>query len=144
MPELANCPDCGGLFVKALRSVCETCAKDVEAQFDTVYSFIRKRDNRRATIDEVVESTGVTKERIFQFIREGRILLSQFPNLTYPCDACGKDIREGKLCSTCRSRIESGIEQSNREKDFSDRKAVREKSRYTTYHSLEGKVRKDR
>lgn len=144
MADLANCPKCGGVFVKALRNVCGACAKEVEEQFDKVYRFIRQRDNRRADIDEVVKGTEVPKEQIFQFIREGRILTAQFPNLSYPCEACGAPIREARLCDGCKDNIRSGLKQHASERAFAERKANGEKKKVTTYHSLEGRVRKER
>lgn len=102
MGELANCPKCGEIFVKTqFRDICQKCWKEEEIAFETVYQFIRKRENRAATIQQVVEATGVEEELIFKFIRTGRLILTQFTNLGYPCDKCGKLIREGKLCETC-------------------------------------------
>lgn len=144
MAELANCPKCGGVFVKALRSVCEKCAREVETQFDTVYRFIRKRDNRRADINEVVEATEVPKEQIFQFIREGRILVSQFPNLSYPCESCGADIKDGRLCDSCKGNIQSGLKQHDSQKAFEERKVKEENGRVTAYHSLDDRVNRRR
>ena len=87
MAELMNCPNCGSLFVKTnLRDVCETCYKEEEQAFETVYKFIRKRENRTATIYEASEGTGVDEELIFKFIKTGRLELAQFPNLGYPCE----------------------------------------------------------
>ncbi|MEB1806675.1 MAG: hypothetical protein LPK26_05190 [Bacillaceae bacterium] len=142
MPNLENCPRCGGLFVKALRSVCDKCHKEIDQMFQTVYTFIRKRDNRKASISEVVEATGVKEDYIFQFIREGRLQMAQFPNLGYPCDSCGTIIREGKLCSGCLKEFKAGLEQHNKEQDIAERNRQKEKSTRTTYHLFNDEVRK--
>ncbi|SFL84530.1 TIGR03826 family flagellar region protein [Salibacterium qingdaonense] len=135
MQSLENCPRCGDLFVKSLRSVCNKCHKEVEDMFQKVYTFIRKRDNRQAKMEEVVESTGVPEEDITRFIKEGRIHLNQFPNLTYSCESCGSPIREGRICSSCKSGIESGLQAEEREKERLE-KEEEERKRHQTYHSM--------
>ncbi|PRO65670.1 TIGR03826 family flagellar region protein [Alkalicoccus urumqiensis] len=144
MPELSNCPKCGGVFVKALRSVCEKCHREVEEDFEKVYSFIRRRENRRATMEEVNEATGVSKEQIATFVREGRILASQFPGLSYPCESCETPIREGRLCDDCRKGITDGLKTQERERSFQNRKDETEKKKNVTYHSLGDRVNRDR
>ncbi|MED4454456.1 TIGR03826 family flagellar region protein [Metabacillus fastidiosus] len=116
MGELANCPKCNAIFVKTpLKTICQDCFKQEEADFEKVYKFLRKRENRTALIDDVVEATDVDEDLILKFIRSGRIQLSNFPNLGYPCAKCGTNIREGKLCSYCESDIKSQVEQLERE-----------------------------
>ncbi|MBU9721732.1 MULTISPECIES: TIGR03826 family flagellar region protein [Bacillaceae] len=134
--NIDNCPSCGKVFVKALRPVCNECHREVEKKFNTVYTFIKKRENRMASLEEVHEGTEVEKDLIVHFIREGRIHLAQFPNLGYPCEKCGSFIREGRICKECRSEIRSGLDQIDREKSFEDRKKQTERSKVTTYHSL--------
>lgn len=144
MAELSNCPNCGELFVKALRPFCDKCAREAEEKFDTVYRFIRKRENRSASLEEVHDGTDVDKDLIIQWIREGRLRISQMPNMGIPCEHCGKTISEGKLCDSCRSKLTGELKKGDKEKDFEDRKKQRERERYTTYSTLEDKVRRDR
>ncbi|PYZ92781.1 hypothetical protein CR194_14100 [Salipaludibacillus keqinensis] len=142
MADLANCPNCDKLFVKALRSVCDGCAREVEEKYQQVYTFIRKRGNRQATMDEVHEGTGVEKDLIIRFIREGRLHLSQFPNLTYPCEKCGNQIREGRICAGCRGEIQSDLQAGDRQQAFEGRKKERESARYKTYSTLDERVKR--
>lgn len=139
MAELANCPNCGDLFAKALRPVCDKCAREVEEKFQLVYKFIRKRENRRASMDEVVEGTEVDRQQITKFVKEGRLHLSQFPNLTYQCEQCEREIREGRICDQCRSDIQSGLQSGDRQQSFEDRKKKRESDRYQTYKTFDNK-----
>ncbi|HHY21710.1 MAG TPA: hypothetical protein GX525_07475 [Bacilli bacterium] len=145
MAEIDNCPLCGRIFVRALRPVCESCFREYEKMFQTVYTFIRKKENREATIQEVVEHTGVEEEYIQQFIREGRIKTSQFPNLYYPCESCGSPIREGRICDKCKQNIYDGLKKEDREKRFIERKQNHAKQaqreRYKTYHSLDDRLK---
>ncbi|MFB5661007.1 TIGR03826 family flagellar region protein [Alteribacillus sp. HJP-4] len=141
MQNLENCPHCGDLFVKSLRPVCNQCHTDMEKKFDEVYRFIRKRENRSASMAEVVEATDVTEEEIIRFIKEGRLRLNQFPNLAYPCDSCGASIREGRLCSSCKSSITGGLQAEAREKERKKQQVQEERKRYQTYHSINDRLK---
>lgn len=111
MGELSNCPKCNDVFVKTqFRDICQNCWKEEEKQYETVYQFIRKRENRAATIGQVEEQTGVEEEHILKFIRSGRLQITHFPNLGYPCDKCGKIIRTGKLCETCAVELRKELQ----------------------------------
>ncbi|MCM3162349.1 TIGR03826 family flagellar region protein [Metabacillus litoralis] len=122
MGELANCPVCDTLFVQTqFRSVCDKCYKEEEKKYETVYAFLRKRDNRKALLDEVVEGTGVSRDLILKFIRTGRIQLSNFPNLGYPCEKCGTSIRKDRLCESCSQDIHKQLHQVEQEAQISER-----------------------
>jgi flagellar operon protein (TIGR03826 family) len=108
--DLQNCPRCDAIYVKnKFRDVCEKCWKEEEKAYDLVSKFMRKRENRAATILQVVEATGVSEELILKFIKAGKFQLTQFPNLGYPCDKCGSIIREGRLCATCTSSLKADL-----------------------------------
>ncbi|MBD8071392.1 TIGR03826 family flagellar region protein [Bacillus sp. PS06] len=134
MSELANCPNCGAVFVRnTIREVCETCYKKEEIHFKTVYEFIRKRENRTATIPEVVEATGVEEELIYRFIRIGKLQVAQFPNIGYPCSKCGTLIREGKLCGDCTGGLRKQISQLEREDEHKRKLSEMNKTQRTFY-----------
>lgn len=110
MDQLDNCPNCNDIFVKTqFRDLCQKCWKEEEVDFETVYTFIRKRENRSATIDQVVGHTEVKEELIIKFIKKGRLQLASFPNLGYPCDKCGRTIRKGKLCENCTTELKGDL-----------------------------------
>lgn len=131
MAELANCPNCGSVFVKTnLRDVCEKCYKEEEVAFETVYTFIRKKENRTATIFETSEGTGVNEELIIKFIKTGRLRLAQFPNLGYPCQKCRTIIREGNLCDECVNEFRSELSTYEKEQERIQELRIREKRTY--------------
>lgn len=140
MQNVDNCPRCGKIFVKALRPVCNDCAKEYEKMFEKVYSYIRKRDNRMASLEDVVEATEVKEEVIFQFIREGRLKLNQFPNLTYPCESCGKMTRSGRMCSSCRGNIDRDLKGAEAEKAIKERLRAQESAKFSTYKTLNDRL----
>lgn len=132
MAELANCPKCGDLYVvNNLRDICPKCWKQEEADYEKVSQFIRKKQNRTALMDEVVEATGVERSLIYKFIKKGRIKLAQFPNLGYPCAKCGTQIREGKLCSSCLAEVRTGLKSLEEEEERKQEITKRNRTYFT-------------
>jgi len=97
-PQLTNCPKCGKLFLR-LRNICDDCYQKQEADFLKVAAYLREHSG--VTMQELNDGTGVSVPQIRQFIWAGRILVDQFPNLSYPCETCGNLIQEGRQCSNC-------------------------------------------
>lgn len=127
--ELDNCPVCGSIFYKnQFNQLCPKCKKEEEKLYDTVYQYMRKRENRAATMNQIVEATGVPEETILKFIKTGRLKIAQFPNLGYPCDKCGKVIRTGKLCEPCSTTLKQDL-------DEFDQEQARKKAHGKTYLS---------
>ncbi len=144
MGDLQNCSRCGKLFIKNLRDVCQDCIQEEEGQFQKVYQFVRKKQNRMASIKEVEQGTGVEESLIIKFVKQGRISVHSLPNLEYPCESCGRMIREGRICDVCKGNIKLGLDRIDSEKRFVERKKREEMNKYTTYHSLNGKINKDK
>lgn len=141
MADLDNCSRCGVLFVRTTQSICQECRKEEEKQFQIVYNFMKKRANRQATIPEIVESTGVKEDLIFKFVKEKRLRSSQFPNLSYPCDRCGKEIMEGNLCTSCSNEL-SGDLKRQESIEAENRRKEEERNRTQTYFAVDkGKKR---
>jgi uncharacterized protein len=102
LTNLGNCVRCGKLFLK-IRDICQDCYQKQEDNFVLVNDYLRNHKN--GTIQEVSEETGVSIAQIRQFILAKRIQVNYFPNLTYPCDTCGSQIKEGKNCHSCMVTI---------------------------------------
>ena len=73
----------------------------------------------------------MAEKLITKWIREGRLQLVRFPNLTYPCESCGTMIREGRLCANCLGKLQKDLRQMEERKDQNAR------SRYITYYIQE-------
>ena len=69
---LANCKECGKLYVQNPAGICPDCYRIVEEQEGLVAAYLR--DNRRASIGEVHEATGVPEKVILKMIKKGRIV----------------------------------------------------------------------
>ncbi len=98
---LANCRECGKLFLQNPAGICPDCYRIEEENEDKVARFLR--DNRRASIPEVHEATGVAEKIILKMIKKGRI--TGDVQVEYPCETCGKPILEGRVCQECGRRV---------------------------------------
>lgn len=137
MGELANCTRCNDVFVKSIRDICQSCYHEEEKVFEIVYRFLTKRENREATIHEIVEAMDVEEELIIKFIREKRLRTSQFPKLAYPCEKCGVQIVSEKRCQNCSEILLHHLKQST---EPNERKIDREQKRkesINTYFSID-------
>ncbi|MFD1926866.1 TIGR03826 family flagellar region protein [Sporosarcina siberiensis] len=133
MGELKDCPTCGGFFnYTGIRDVCGKCATNEEKLYEDVYKFLRRRENRAATIERIVEVTGVTEDLLHKWVRKGRLQPALFPNLGYPCDKCGKLTIKGKLCESCTTELHNEIRTFDAAVEF--REAV-DKNEVATYHT---------
>ncbi|NLY80409.1 MAG: hypothetical protein GX072_11145 [Lysinibacillus sp.] len=110
MAEVRNCPSCGEFFnYTGIRDVCYKCAQKEEEMYQIVYRFLRKRENRAATVERIVEATGVDEELLYKWVRKNRLHPAVFPNLGYPCDNCGRLTKKGKLCERCTEQLKSDL-----------------------------------
>ncbi|AYC28938.1 TIGR03826 family flagellar region protein [Paenisporosarcina cavernae] len=133
MGELKNCPSCGDFFnYTGIRDVCAKCAQDEERQYEEVYKFLRKRENRAANVERIVEVTGVNEDLLYKWVRKGRLQPALFPNLGYPCDNCGKLTNSGKLCQNCTNDLKRDLNQFDAAQNF--REAIKQNEK-GTYHS---------
>lgn len=135
--QLTNCERCGQLFVKAFRDICPTCYKEEQENFKKVYDFVRKRENRQAAMIDIVKGTGVSEDDISRFIKEGRLRVSNMPNLGYQCESCGKIITAGTLCNDCKKQLAKELQIG------AELKAIQEKNRQeanrTTVYKIDSK-----
>lgn len=108
MLQVANCPQCGKVFQKNLRNLCQECIRELDNGLNKCIGFLR--DTWKATTTELSKHTGVSEQQIVTFIKENRIPIGGYPNLTYPCNSCSVPIRQHHLCTNCRIRILSDIQ----------------------------------
>lgn len=115
---LANCPQCGKLYVENTAKLCPECYAEEEKAENKVAQFLREV-RRKATIDEIQEATAVEHKVILRMMKKGRVF-SEFP-IEYPCEHCGAPITEGRLCDACSKSI---LEQFKRMPKATDREEL--------------------
>jgi flagellar operon protein (TIGR03826 family) len=111
--NIDNCPRCGKIFVRNYKSLCPSCLKEVEEQYERCAAYLR--ENRGCTMQQLSDETKVPVAQIIRFIREGRISLEDHPGMHYECEACAAPIREGHLCDACRQRLTKEFRQAAEE-----------------------------
>jgi ribosomal protein L32 len=104
---VANCPGCGQVFQKNLRNLCMSCMKTYDNEFDACIKYLRM--NRKATTEELSSASAVAKKRIIAWIKEKRLSIRDYPNLTYPCSSCGGPENQHDICTSCRTRFTKEI-----------------------------------
>ena len=110
MLELANCVRCGSVFARDYRVICPNCHREEERSYQMVYQYLRKRENRQATIQQITEVTTVPESLIIKFVREKRLQPSQFPMLSYSCRNCSNQITEGEICTDCKDQMRKDLD----------------------------------
>ncbi|WP_268884365.1 TIGR03826 family flagellar region protein [Alicyclobacillus fructus] len=109
---LANCRRCGRLFNKMGHDVCPSCIHEEENKIAEIRDYLR--EHPLANIYEVSQGTSAAYEEIVDLIRTGKLLLRQYPNMTYPCERCGAPTQSGRLCMNCAQELGEGIQMYDR------------------------------
>ena len=82
---------------------CPMCRKADEEDFQKVKNYIY--DHGTAPALEVSDNTGISLERINQYLREGRLEIPENSPIFIKCEMCHIDIRSGRLCPECASKL---------------------------------------
>lgn len=82
---------------------CPTCKKMDEEYFQRVRDYIY--DHGSASAMEVSEGTGVSLSTITQYLKEGRLEIPENSLIFIKCEMCGSNIRSGRLCRECASKL---------------------------------------
>jgi len=104
MSPLANCKECGRLFMKVSMDICPDCQREIEEDFEKVRNYLKEHPN--AKIMEIIDATGIMESRVNRFIRAGRLTIKPV------CESCGKPIEMGRLCIECRMKLISELKSS--------------------------------
>lgn len=108
--NVRNCRNCGGIFNYVTGpAICPACREKLEKKFQEVKEYIR--ENKGAGIPEVAEACSVEVSQIRQWLREGRLELSEDAQMYLTCETCGKPIRSGRFCEKCASNMTRGFQE---------------------------------
>lgn len=106
--DVRNCIKCSKLYNHvAGPAICPNCRKSIEDQFKEVRLYIRK--NPSSSISEVAEICAVDVKQIRQWIREERLLFSENSTIGIDCETCGKSIRTGRFCDSCKADVVNNL-----------------------------------
>lgn len=130
---LANCPECGKLYVENAARVCPECYRRQEDDAERVMEYLRDAD--KATLEEIHQATGVKHKIILRLLHSGRIMGS---NISYPCETCGTLISTGRLCDKCSRNILEQIQVDEKHEEH-ERQSVSVKTRSRMYGKFDEK-----
>lgn len=133
------CTLCGGKLV--YRSLgeykCEQCNEIVFDDYGKVRAYIDNHGPSPAIA--ISEGTGVSLDKINEYLKQGRIEIPEGSDIYIPCERCGTDIRYGRFCPACAAQLsknlqgafEAGEVPKNRPKREGKMRFIgREKNRY--------------
>jgi flagellar operon protein (TIGR03826 family) len=115
--NLANCPRCGKLFSRQKQNICPNCFNEIEKEYQACVTYLK--ENKNCTLQHLSDETEVSIRQITQFIREGRINISNNPNMGIPCDSCGELTRSGSICDSCRDKLQRDMRLAQSQADSS-------------------------
>lgn len=102
--KIKNCPKCKRLFSPTSgQLICPECMRAEEKEFEKVRDYLR--ENRGADLNVVSEETGVHVKKIFKYLREGRIEITDGMQGFLNCEKCGKSIKSGHYCRECSEKV---------------------------------------
>lgn len=99
------CVRCGRMFsyLGFGHFYCPACKKLDEEDFRKVKNYIY--ENGVAPAIEVSEVTGISLDRINQYLKEGRLEIPENSPIFIKCEMCSIDIRSGRVCQECASKL---------------------------------------
>ncbi|HDT15349.1 MAG TPA: hypothetical protein ENN55_03980 [Firmicutes bacterium] len=101
---LENCGNCGKVFDSDKgEKLCADCIINEKKELLKVTNYLKK--NPLAGIMDVTRDTGVSRNLVFRMINSGSLQIRKTPDL-HKCRFCGKGIKYGSVCASCREKIE--------------------------------------
>lgn len=104
--QFKKCVSCGRIF-DGYGLECYDCVEEHERQFNLARDYIW--DNPRASMQEIVEETGVSEKLILRFLKEGRLEFDNSAGLIV-CERCGAPITSGTLCRSCKEKLSKAMD----------------------------------
>ena len=106
--SVKNCRKCGRLFnYVAGPSICPICRDALEKKFQEVKKYVR--ENKGATLNEVVENCEVDAQQVRQWVREERLEFSGDGASGITCEKCGEPIATGRFCQRCKNEMAANL-----------------------------------
>ncbi|AKL93796.1 hypothetical protein CACET_c02800 [Clostridium aceticum] len=99
--NLINCPKCGRLIRDSGDGevLCNRCAEAEGNPYKVIREYVYHHQG--ASVMEVAEATGVSKNLILKYVKEGRLSLLEERSILAHCPKCGAVLESGRACSRC-------------------------------------------
>ena len=82
-------------------------------------------DNPHATIPEIAKDNEVSTRQIEQWVREERLYFSDDSPYGIGCERCGKIIKTGRFCDSCRNDMANTFQNAYQKKEAPKPKSSR-------------------
>lgn len=110
-----TCEECGGVMIfKGVGEYhCEQCRAVAYDDYGKVRLYIEK--HRGATAAEIENAIGVPQKSIRRMLKESRLEIAEGSKVFLRCELCDKQIRSGRFCHECETKVHRNIEDAQRE-----------------------------
>lgn len=115
--EVRNCKQCGRLYNfigGSYKNLCPDCIRALEDKFVEVKEYIE--DHKTATMSDVSEVCEVSVRQIEQWVREERLCFADDSPIGIACECCGKMIKSGRFCESCKMTMVNQFSNMYKEK----------------------------
>lgn len=104
-----GCSKCGGEveFRGHGEYRCKVCGNVEMDDFGKIKKYLNENGPTPALI--IAENTGVGIDRINQFLKQGRVEIPENSEVFIRCENCGTEIRFGRFCPACASKMSRDI-----------------------------------
>ncbi len=103
--------------------LCPACMQKLEEKFSQVKDYLE--DNPHATIPEIAKDNEVSTRQIEQWVREERLYFSDDSPYGIGCERCGKIIKTGRFCDSCRNDMANTFQNAYQKKEAPKPKSSR-------------------
>ncbi len=119
--EMRNCSRCRRPYIYTGTPYCPDCSQGEHEDFQQVKDYLG--DNPGAGVEEIHEETGVDRNLVLHFLRQGRLEVAEDSHLGSKCQVCQRPIPEGRICQSCVQQLRQPLEdKQKKERTGGDRR----------------------
>lgn len=106
--DVRPCRSCKQLFnYLSGPPICPSCQDKLEKKFKVVREYVR--ENPHATMQEIANAGEVSVKQLKNWVREERLKFSDDSPIGLDCMNCGKTIKFGKYCESCKGKMANAL-----------------------------------
>ena len=105
--QFKKCKTCGRIFQSISGFECPDCIDEREKKFALVKEYLYQEPG--ASLDMIVENTGVDSKLVIRFLKEGRLEMQNSGGLL-KCEKCGAPVSSGTMCNACKDKLSRAMQ----------------------------------
>ena len=136
------CERCGGRlkYLGGGEYKCQSCYRVQLDDYGKVREFLYDYGGSMDA-DMIAAYTGVSEEKLVEFMRDGKISASKMSPFTLSCERCGRAIASGHYCERCQQYFEDVEEYQKERIKEQDTPKVERKAVLVRNKSQDGRMR---